>query len=157
MGGIILFGNKKSFTYRLFWITCFDFIIQIYKTHTKGFLGPHMDKKKLVKYKDKLLQSKAEILKDLKEDMPVFNDRGDLADLAGVVIQNDLRNKLSDLDLEKLGLIDRALEKIDKGTYGICEGTGKSIPEARMNALPWTPYTVEYAEQSEKQKRESLR
>lgn len=32
--------------------------------------------------------------------------------------------------------IDRALAKIDAGTYGICEQCGKPIPEARLQALP---------------------
>jgi DnaK suppressor protein len=32
--------------------------------------------------------------------------------------------------------IDRALEKLDAGTYGLCEQCGQAIPEARLEALP---------------------
>src|SRR5439155_13104879 len=32
--------------------------------------------------------------------------------------------------------IDRALAKIEDGTYGICEGCGRPIPKARLKALP---------------------
>ena len=85
--------------------------------------------------------------------MSDLSDQGDLADLAEVVINNELLNRLSDIDVETVKQIDVALEKIDNGTYGVCEGTGKNIPDARLNAIPWTPYTIEYAEQLEKQKR----
>ena len=116
----------------------------------------NMDKEKLKKYKEKLLTARAEILKDLEfeqEFMSDLSDQGDLADLAEVVINNELLNRLSDIEVETVKQIDSALEKIDNGTYGICEGTGKTIPEARLNAIPWTPYTIEYAEQLEKQKK----
>ena len=41
--------------------------------------------------------------------------------------------------------IDDALNRIETGTYGICEGTGKPIPKARLEAQPWARYSVEYA------------
>lgn len=116
---------------------------------------PAMDKKKLNQYKEKLLQAKSEILKELEGEQEnfIFNDQGDLVDIADVIINNDILNSLSDLDIQKLRQIEAALEKVDNGTYGICEGTGKPIPEARLDALPWTPYTVEYAEQIEKHRK----
>jgi DnaK suppressor protein len=41
--------------------------------------------------------------------------------------------------------INDALNRIETGTYGICEGTGKPIPKARLEAQPWARYSVEYA------------
>ena len=116
-----------------------------------------MDKKKLAKYKEMLLKSKADILREieLENENIMYSEQGDLVDIADVVINNELMNRLSDMDFEKIKLIDRALEKIEDGSYGVCEGTGKPIPEARPNAIPWTPYTVEYAEQVEKQKKKA--
>lgn len=38
--------------------------------------------------------------------------------------------------------IDRALQKIDDGTYGICEQCGDPIPEARLQALPFAALCV---------------
>ena len=106
-------------------------------------------------FKDKLLNAKAAILKELEIESEYFeyNDQGDLVDIADAAINNEILNRLSDLDTEKLKMIDHALEKFEKGTYGICEGTGKPIPEARLNAIPWTPYTIEYAAEIEKQRR----
>jgi len=40
--------------------------------------------------------------------------------------------------------IDEALERIRKGTYGICVATGKPIGKARLRATPWTKYCYEY-------------
>ena len=39
--------------------------------------------------------------------------------------------------------IDEALRRIEKGTYGVCELTRNRIPQARLNALPWTRFTEE--------------
>jgi RNA polymerase-binding transcription factor DksA len=47
--------------------------------------------------------------------------------------------------------IDAALGRIEAGTYGKCELTGKGIPADRLDAIPWTRYTVEAEEQLEKE------
>ena len=115
-----------------------------------------MDKAKLEKYKARLLESKAEILKELEleREYVIYNDQGDLVDLADGVINNEVLSRLSDMDVEKLKLIDLALAKIEKGTgYGICEGNGKKIPEARLNQIPWARYTIEHAELIERDRR----
>ena len=39
--------------------------------------------------------------------------------------------------------IDAALSRIEKGTYGICQRTGKPIPKARLQAIPWATERVE--------------
>jgi DnaK suppressor protein len=41
--------------------------------------------------------------------------------------------------------VDRALQKLDDGTYGICDGCGKLIPEERLEARPWSVLCVEDA------------
>ncbi|MCB1119139.1 MAG: TraR/DksA family transcriptional regulator [Chlamydiia bacterium] len=46
--------------------------------------------------------------------------------------------------------IERALEKIDEGTYGKCDVTGKDIPIKRLQAIPYANMTVEAQEQIEK-------
>ena len=39
--------------------------------------------------------------------------------------------------------VDAAIQRIELGTYGVCEATGKPIPAERLAAVPWTRYTVE--------------
>jgi len=77
---------------------------------------------------------------------------GDLADIASEINEEALSSVLSDNEIEMLREIEYALEKIDAGKYGICEGTGKKIPLTRLRAIPWTRYTVEYAEEVSKHK-----
>jgi RNA polymerase-binding transcription factor DksA len=46
--------------------------------------------------------------------------------------------------------IEEALNRIRDGTYGVCELTGKRIPEARLEAIPWTRFTAEAEKELEK-------
>ncbi|HEV2295619.1 MAG TPA: TraR/DksA C4-type zinc finger protein [Tepidisphaeraceae bacterium] len=46
--------------------------------------------------------------------------------------------------------INQALAKIQDGTYGICEGTGKPINKMRLEAQPWARYSIEHARQMER-------
>jgi DnaK suppressor protein len=46
--------------------------------------------------------------------------------------------------------IDRALEKIEDGTYGICDISGDEIPLPRLEAIPYATMTVKAQEQVEK-------
>lgn len=49
-----------------------------------------------------------------------------------------------------LKYIDRALEKIQENTYGICDITGEEIALARLEAVPYATMTVKAQEQYEK-------
>lgn len=42
--------------------------------------------------------------------------------------------------------IDYALSRIENGTYGICEETFEPIEDVRLEAIPWTRYSIEGAE-----------
>ncbi len=46
--------------------------------------------------------------------------------------------------------IDRALEKIEEGTYGICDLSGEEIPIKRLDAIPYATMTVKAQEKLEK-------
>lgn len=47
---------------------------------------------------------------------------------------------------ELLTNIDRALERMEQGSYGTCEVSGKPIPLARLEALPYATTRIEYAD-----------
>lgn len=47
--------------------------------------------------------------------------------------------------------IDQALRRIQDGTYGVCEATGKTIPEERLDAVPWTRFALDVEEKLEQQ------
>lgn len=51
---------------------------------------------------------------------------------------------------ELLNEVNDALKRLENGTYGVCEMCGKPIPKARLDAIPWTRYTVECQSELEK-------
>jgi len=53
-----------------------------------------------------------------------------------------IENNVRDL----LGKIDRALARMDDGTYGICSRCGKPIEKARLKALPYTDLCIKDAQ-----------
>lgn len=58
------------------------------------------------------------------------------ADLGTETFERSKDLSLRENALRQLDAIDRALERIDQGTYGICEECGSPIPEARLEAFP---------------------
>jgi RNA polymerase-binding transcription factor DksA len=46
---------------------------------------------------------------------------------------------------DQLGDVERALAKLEKGTYGLCETCGKEIAEARLEAMPAARYCIDHA------------
>ena len=51
--------------------------------------------------------------------------------------------------------IDEAIKRTEAGNYGICEMSNKQIPQARLEAIPFTRYSVECQAQIEKQSKYS--
>ena len=58
--------------------------------------------------------------------------------------------QVSDEEFKILRQIDRALEKIDENTYGVCDITGEEIPMARLEAIPYATMTVKAQDMLEK-------
>ena len=58
---------------------------------------------------------------------------------------------------EMLKEVDAAIERIFKGTYGVCEITGQPILEKRLKSLPYTRYSLEGQEQLDSTQRERQR
>ncbi len=55
----------------------------------------------------------------------------------------ELEGNLTAADDERLGNIERALKKIDEGSYGLSDGSGAPIPIERLEASPEALYTLE--------------
>ena len=53
--------------------------------------------------------------------------------------------RLSETQASILRDLDAALQRIQDGTYGVCEAAGERIPRGRLRALPWTRYCIECA------------
>lgn len=73
-----------------------------------------------------------------------------MADMGTDNYEQEFTLGLVEKDRQLLREINRALAKIMDGTFGICEGTGKPITKARLEAQPWARYSIEYARQMER-------
>jgi DnaK suppressor protein len=68
---------------------------------------------------------------------------GDQADEAGLLYDREQAIDDADLERDTLEQIDRALQRIDAGTYGVSEVSGKPIPIDRLEAVPYATTLVD--------------
>ena len=73
-----------------------------------------------------------------------------MADSGTDNFDRDFALSLLSADQDAVYEIEEALKRIEKNTYGICELTGKPIPRKRLEAIPWTRFTVEAQAQLER-------
>jgi len=90
-----------------------------------------------------LKKSRQEATGDLSS-MPIH-----MADIGTDNYDQEFALGLVDGEIKMLREIDGALQRIEQGTYGICEGTNEPIAKARLEAMPWARYCVEYAHKLE--------
>ncbi len=109
----------------------------------------------------KLLESKrSELVGRLKTRRPSAASEqvpGDEADQAADDAEVSLETRLMDRDAKLLREVDRALEKINDQSFGLCEGTDEPIGYARLKLRPWTRYSVTYKEELEREEKRSGR
>ena len=72
------------------------------------------------------------------------------ADAGSDAYDRDFALSLLSQEQDSFHEINEALKRLESGTYGICEMSGKDIPEIRLEALPFTRYTVECQAQLER-------
>ncbi len=53
---------------------------------------------------------------------------------------------------DALSEVDAAIARILDGSYGVCQKTGSPIPESRLRVVPWTRFTKEALEDTERVK-----
>jgi DnaK suppressor protein len=69
-------------------------------------------------------------------------DAGDEGEPETATLERERDFSLLDNARDLLSQVDRALEKIVEGTYGVCESCGKSIEAARLRALPYASLCI---------------
>ena len=96
--------------------------------------------KSLVERRNELLRRLGGDLKDLRRQSATSGDAADLAfDSAG----EEVTSQLAELESRELVKIDRAIERLKRGSYGACELCQKTIPISRLNALPFSTTCIE--------------
>jgi DnaK suppressor protein len=70
----------------------------------------------------------------------------DAGDAGEDLARREVDQALHDVDARRLRRIDRALQKIDEGTYGLSDVSGEPIPQERLEATPEAVVTVDEAQ-----------
>ena len=91
-------------------------------------------RKRLLDMREKLLGEG--LGKSLPEDLARTFDIGDEGDRADSERTHEVSILLSARNKEQVLAIDEALEKLDEGTYGVCEECGEEIGAGRLKAMP---------------------
>ena len=96
--------------------------------------------KRLEEEREYLRRSASDMDGNLPEDAEGDDDTVDLA--------SSLMDKEMDMGVEEeieetLSSIEHAFQKIDDGTYGICDVSGAAIPVSRLELLPWSALTAQ--------------
>lgn len=101
-----------------------------------------------------LLERRNDILKNFEQDLAEKGDLpelvGDVADIAQGASENEFTFQIAEAESRELGQIDKTLEKISEGTYGVCELCGENISLARLKALPFANKCIRCQEADER-------
>jgi DnaK suppressor protein len=102
----------------------------------------------LLDLRERLLAQMSGLAKESAEEMSSYSLH--MADSGTDNFDRDFALSLLSSDQDAIYEIEEALKRIEKNTYGTCELTGKQIPKARLEAIPWTRFTVEAQAQLER-------
>ncbi|HLH05095.1 MAG TPA: TraR/DksA family transcriptional regulator [Bryobacteraceae bacterium] len=107
--------------------------------------------------KRRLLQRERE----LSDEIATFNEDArdsrpsDVEDPIDEVISSQAKAgsfAVSNMASETLLQVRAALQRLEQGDYGICVDCGRPIEEARLNAVPWTPYCRDDQEKHDRER-----
>ena len=116
--------------------------------HSKVFIG--LSKQRLLSLKDELVDSMSgmasETLRSRAQDSEASAFGMHQADAGSDAYDRDFTLSLLSQEQDALYEIEEALKRIEKGTYGICEMSAKTIPTERLEVRPYARFTVECQE-----------
>ena len=107
-----------------------------------------MRKAFLKKARETLASMRAQMLKNVQQELQEGRDQNkdegmDTYDLASDARDREISHILTDRDRGKLQAIEDALDRIDEGSYGVCESCEQEIAEGRLQAMPFTRLCVQ--------------
>lgn len=116
-----------------------------------------MKKNEIDRFKKKLEELRVQLrntIKTVSEDVKSFEEPKGYsqhqADEGTADFDQTISIEVSTKEQSILRQIDRALEKIEEGTYGVCDVSGEEIPIKRLEAIPYATMTVAAQEKYEK-------
>src|SRR5881409_1696340 len=131
------------------------------RNHRERKLSPftRKQKEKLLQLRDAMVDSMAGVAQDTLRSRAEGSEASAFgmhqADAGSDAYDRDFALSLLSQEQDALYEIDQALKRIEVGTYGKCEMSGKPIPHARLEAIPFARFTVQCQSQLEKQNKAS--
>ncbi|MBD74528.1 MAG: RNA polymerase-binding protein DksA [Rickettsiales bacterium] len=127
---------------------------QVYEpSNNEKFMNP----KQVEYFKNRLQEWKSELLKDSHVTIEKLKDESlnkpDVADRASLESEKSLELRTRDRARKLISKIDKALRKIEDGSYGYCEETMEPISIERLKARPIATLSLEAQEKHEKSER----
>jgi DnaK suppressor protein len=104
--------------------------------------------RRLIQTRDYLLNRQSDLVKDASEEQPAFSLH--MADAGTDSFDRDFALSRLSSEQDAVYEIDEALMRIRRGTYGVCELTGKPIERERLEAIPWTRFSAAAEKELEK-------
>lgn len=100
-------------------------------------------------FRDRLLKERADLLADVRQKMQGLSagERVSEDEQAQRFHDDFVRLRLSTMDVERLRLVNEALDRIQTGDYGVCLSCEQPIPPKRLQALPWAKYCLKCQEE----------
>lgn len=103
----------------------------------------------------RLLSQRQDLLDLYKHDLRIGQESSDeaaedLVDRANNAYQREFMLKLSVSERSLLRQVESALERLDRGEYGVCDHCGEPIGAKRLQAVPWARYCVDCQEKEER-------
>ncbi len=121
-----------------------------------------LDNEFVEKQRERLLQLRGELVRmieGLEEDQRFRAEeeedftQHDSGDKSQSLFTREMDATVEQTIERRLRNVERALQKIEEGSYGICDDTGEPIPRGRLEAVPEAIYTVEAQQRHERERR----
>lgn len=94
----------------------------------------------LIQLRNYMLNRQGDLVKDASEEQPAYSFH--MADAGTDSFDRDFALSCASSEQDAVYEIEEALMRILRGTYGICELTGKPIELKRLEAIPWTRFSA---------------
>lgn len=104
---------------------------------------------RLLELREQLMRQMNGLAKESAQEIPGYSLH--MADSGTDNFDRDFALSLLSSDQDAVYEIEEALKRIERNTYGVCELTGKAIPKARLEAIPWARFTVQAQAQLERE------
>lgn len=116
-----------------------------------------MNKEQLEFFKNLLNKQLANLLVEAGVTVKTMSDKGELfpdpVDRASLESDRNFLLRIRDRERKLISKIQKALERVENGTFGICEKCGEDISEERLKARPVTTLCIDCKADQENQEK----